>query len=43
MKSWTKPKMPNITLHARVVCHYGALVMEFLDSWDLGNGECDFS
>ena len=28
--------------YARVLCHYGALVMEFLDSWDAGDGERDF-
>jgi hypothetical protein len=28
--------------YARVLCHYGALVMEFLDSWDVGSGERDF-
>ena len=35
----TKDAKYNQIVH---VCHYGALVMEFVDSWDLGNGECDF-
>lgn len=25
--------------YARVLCHYGALVMEFLDSWKEGDGD----
>ena len=28
--------------YARVLCHYGALVMEFLDSWAEGDGERSF-
>ena len=28
--------------YARVLCHYGALLMEFLDTWGAGDGDRDF-